>query len=164
MSGRDIKNEIYWQHLNGEKFRTDMSRKRKNTDRFRFVSRGEAISNEQDILKIKDIVLTNSEITFWVPTRAWRSNLRSQIESDLFPIGNLRVTASLDPSNSNEEMQELSDAGWGTTFFGNNETYYLEDVAIKCIKTWDKKRGIKCYNCENGCYNINQAHVWFKQH
>ncbi len=165
MPGRDNKNEVYWQTLTGEKFKKDYSRKRKNRDRFRFMTRGEGLQNFIDINRVKDICNANKEITFELPTRSWRNEeMRTAAEDQLMPIENLRLYASLDPSNSYGECMRMVERGWSTTFFGDDDHHFLGKEAIKCVKTWHKEKKILCGTCQVGCWDPGQVHVWFKQH
>lgn len=163
MSSKDIRNEQEWQSLTGQALATSLNRKRKQTERFRLMTRGEALSTRDDIDRVKDICKANPERLVWLPTRAWRSKeLRPIIEQELMPIKNLRLQASLDPSNSQQEIDDLVSAGWSTMFFGNDDKAPIEG-SVKCPKTWEHKKG-HCAKCKGGCFSPNQRHIWLKMH
>jgi hypothetical protein len=165
MKSRDITNELFWNDLNEFVFRNWLNHKKTPISRFRFTTRGESISTEKDIFKLYYICKTNEQILFWIPTRSWRNDkLKRSVEKYLFPIKNIRMSASTDPSNSDDEIIELEKTGWNVSFFGDNEKFVFKNNCIKCPKTWDKNSNINCVICENGCFNLKQTHIWYKQH
>ena len=161
MNPKDVKNEQAWGTLTGSELAKVLAKKRNQTKRVRLMTRGEAISTASDIDKIIDIANNNKTSVFWVPTRAWRNaELRDLIEEKLFPLKNLRLQASLDPSNSEQEVQSLIAAGWSTMFFGDDTA---TDNRKKCPKTWNHANG-HCSKCTGGCFSAKQTHVHLKQH
>jgi len=161
MKERDTKNDEFWKTLNKEIFKAFVESRRKPIKRFRFNTRGEAFSTLEDINRIKEIVLDNPEILFWIPTRGWRNQeIRKEIENELFVCKNVRVMASLDPSNGIEEIESLKESGWSTLYFGDNED--LQD-RIKCPKTWNHKNGA-CESCKKGCFAKKRVDVHLKKH
>lgn len=163
MVTKDKRNEPYWQNLTGSQLSAELNRKHKQTKRFRFMTRGEAINCLDDIEKIVDICAVNADRLFWLPTRSWRSKaLRPIIEAKLLPIANLRLQASLDPSNTQAEIDSLVNAGWSTMFFGNDDKPAVPN-SVKCAKTWEHALG-HCSKCTNGCFSSKQKHVWLKKH
>jgi hypothetical protein len=107
MAKRDDRCETEWQALN----ETNMSlvpkyfsRKRKQTKRIRLNTRGEAIKDIADVYRVKAMVQSMPNTTWWMPTRAWRNPmLKELIQIELFPLDNIAVNASLDPSNTSDE-------------------------------------------------------------
>lgn len=163
MSTKDVRNEAYWAETTGAELNKTLSKKRKQTARVRFMTRGEAISTAADVDKIVEICTTNSSRLFWLPTRAWRNTeLRALIIEKLFPIKNLRLLASIDPSNTAAEIDGLITQGFSTMFFGNDDVAPIAN-SVKCQKTWEHKTAA-CATCENGCFKAEQKHIWLKQH
>jgi len=82
---------------------------------------------------------------------------------------NLRVLASIDPSNTDEEIRDLETLGVSTMFYGDNEALNTETGGkrFKCPKTWggpNTKKGA-CGWCKKGCFrNDKPVHVHLKQH
>ena len=165
MRKKDIRNELYWDNVPVDYFTMHINQKRKfQTDRFRFCTRGEQLSTAADVEKTAALVSTRKQTTFWIPTRAWRDpQLRQLIENKLFPLGNVRVLASIDPSNSLEEVENIALRGWSTMFFGNDSVHPLGNKAVKCPKTWKKIDGA-CATCTMGCFSDEQKHVWLSKH
>jgi hypothetical protein len=129
--------------------------------RFRFATRGEVFYSSKNILKIRDIANAMPETIFWIPTRAWRNPMRrAEIMAVLFPLKNVRIMASVDPSNSLDEIAALKADSWSTIFFGDNDA---TDNRIKCSKTWDHVKGA-CANCQHGCFNSERVDIHLKQH
>jgi hypothetical protein len=161
LSNKDIRNEIYWQQITGEQVAKTLDRKRNQTSRFRLMSRGEAISTTEDIPRIKSILEHNSNRLVWLPTRAWRKlSLREMIEHEIRPFSNVRLFASLDPSNTEHEKQDLINNNWSTMFYGDNDDIrgrYL------CPKTWNKQKG-HCAICKHGCFFDQRIDIHLKQH
>ena len=155
MNGADEKNEIYWQNNTGQKIGNDVKNKmkRRKVKRFRFMSRGEAFKNISDIDKVIDIVTNNKDIVFHIPTRAWRDkDLNVLITNKLHnKFNNVRIFASIDPSNTIEELKIASQFCSGTMYFGNNEKHPYENIPnnnVKfCPKTWKESKKVRCFNC-----------------
>lgn len=163
MITKDQRNEPYWQSLDGESLSSELSRKKKQTKRFRLMTRGEGITNITDIDKIIDICNKNQSVQFWLPTRAWRNKeLKLVIENKLFKIKNLFILASIDPSNNKTEIKGLINSGWSTMFFGDDEKSPIADSFL-CPKTWGHKKG-HCSKCKSGCFSKKQVHIWLKNH
>jgi len=152
-----------WVETTGETVKKEMPRKRKlQTKRVRFCSRGEAIGNEADIEKIRDIARKNRDRVFWIPTRAWRSERLRPLVRKLADERNIRLLASIDPSNTQAEIDGLVSEGFSTMFFGN-DTESPQPNPIVCKKTFGHIKG-HCANCGKGCFNSGQKHVWLKEH
>jgi hypothetical protein len=161
---RDKKNDLYWAEIDGKDIQNTLDRKRKSTKRFRFCTRGEPFSTMSDIILIENICKHNPDTKFYAPTRAWRSTLRDMIETCLFLIPNLFITASIDPSNTQEEVDELVADGWSTGFFGNDNKYpfIVTPDVVKCPAKWGDD--VSCANCNVACFNPKQTHHWLKEH
>ena len=161
---KDKRNMRYFDVLNGEIFKDDMSKKRRgNRRRFRFATRGEAFHSFAAIDKIVKIAKKNPGIVFWIPTRAWRvKRFKLYIEIRVFPVENIHVMASLDPSNSIADYDTLRRSNWDTIFFGNDDLT-IQSAPVKCKKTWDHKVG-HCAKCRKGCFSKNRVDVWLKSH
>lgn len=161
MKPKDVKNEEAWSCMDGITLSNVLDRKRKPTDRIRLMTRGEAISTMADIDKVASIATANPDRLVWVPTRAWRNPvLREAIEARLFPLPNLRLQASLDPSNTDAERDDLTASGWSTMFFGDDTA---TAGRFLCPKTHDHASG-HCLTCKGGCFSSKQTHVHLKQH
>ena len=168
MNTADIKNEYYWHNGN---IASDIKKhfQRRKTKRIRFMSRGECFKNMSDVYKVKNILENNKDIVFHIPTRAWRDkDLYILITNELHnKFNNVRIFASIDPSNTIEELKIASKFCTGTMFFGNNEKHPLQDNCkiSRCPKTWNKTKTVTCKNC-NFCYNSKKQnlHIWLKKH
>lgn len=136
-------------------------------DRVRLCKVGDPFSALEDIERIFGWARENPDTLFKAPTRAWRNpEIRSALErarADKRVPKNLRILASLDPSNTKEEIELLHAAGWSTMFFGDDVEHPLNKKIVKCPKTWEHKKGA-CKQCANGCFGAKQAHVWLKKH
>lgn len=153
MGKRDERCEREWQQVSGDAVRTYLSRKKKQIKRARHMTRGEAIKDLSDIYRVKDIALATPDTTWWIPTRAWRNTLlRELIQIELFPITNIALNASLDPSNTQDEEDGLIDDGWNIMYYGDDTKYAEKGEAFKCPKTWKKMSG-HCAVCKAGCFS-----------
>ena len=158
---KDTRNESYWQQLTGQQLSDALATKRNQPKRFRLMTRGEAFSTVEDIDRVRDIITHNPTILFWIPTRAWRNTtLCDRIESEILTLPNARVQASLDPSNSREETQNIIGRGWSTMFYGDDSA---TNGRYLCQKTHKHKVGA-CKTCRSGCFSKKQTHVHLKQH
>ena len=166
MQTADVKNEIYWHSLSLPDDVTEHF-KRRAVKRLRLMSRGEAFSCEADIQRVKDLALANPDITIKIPTRAWREKwMRKLIIHELDGIKNLRIFASIDPSNTEEELITALAFCDGTLFFGDDNFHpYGEGVSVKCPKL-ELKLKAHCKVCDIGCYNqeVTKVHVHLMQH
>jgi len=167
LSSKDIRNDVYWKALNGDILLSTLKRRKKSIDRFRFQTRGETIKDFHDIDKIKDICIKNPQTIFWMPTRAWRDPLLfARINSELQDLTNIRILASMDPTNTTDEWEMVKSNGWSTMFFGDNGlTHTLNgDRVFKCPKTHKDLKG-HCSICKAGCFNSKKrVDVHLKQH
>lgn len=171
MHGKDVKNEAYWAEIDGARVARDLSRKRKQTARVRLMTRGEAFSTFNDVERVRNIathnLTTNPETLFWIPTRGWRNPLlRVQIERLVSEFENLRILASMDPTNTAEEWADLKASGWSTMFFGDDamRTTPAGDKMFLCPKTHGHVKGA-CAVCKRGCFRADKrVDVHLSQH
>ena len=172
LNGKDVKNEKAWAENSGDDWAAIFNRKKRDTDRIRLMTRGEALRTLDDISRVKDIALANPDRLFMLPTKAWTDTfMRLTIERELFPLDNIVVLASLDvsPETTTLHWESLSISGWSTMFFGDDsatETPTGESL-FKCPKTWGHVKGA-CAKCKNGCFKSlikgEKVNVHLKQH
>ena len=178
MAKKDITNEKFWQSLptnkndnqdSLESLQQKLFRSRRQTKRARLMTRGEAIKDMSDVFRIKTLCEATPNTTWWVPTRAWRNKgLKQLIEDVLFPLKNVAINASLDPSNTKEEEPLLKDSGWATMYFGDDTktTSSVGDRRYLCPKTHKKLK--ICDTCKGGCFSKvaigRTSHVHLSQH
>lgn len=167
---KDDRNESWWQQATGAEIRTALDRKRNQTKRIRGCTRGENFRDHTDIDRMHDILKANRSRQIWLPTRAWRNpELRQRLETEIMNQSNARLQASIDPSNTIQEVLDLWEAGWSLMYFGNDEAIQLKDgtledlPAIKCKKTWEHKDG-HCAKCIGACFSKKQTLTWLKKH
>jgi hypothetical protein len=161
MVNRDRTNLDAWTSCTVQEFVDCLKNKRNQTSRFRFATRGEVFYSSLNIAKIREIAIAMPDTIFWIPTRAWRNAMRrSEIMTVLFPLANVRVMASIDPSNSLDEVASLKADGWSTIFYGDDTA---TDNRVKCTKTWNHTKGA-CAKCTKGCFSENRVDVHLKKH
>jgi hypothetical protein len=163
MHSADKKNALYWHSLSlpqdvAEHF------KRRAVKRLRLMSRGEAFSTAGDVYRVAAIAKANPDITIKIPTRAWRDKyMKRLIKQELIDVyPNLRISASIDPSNTEDELIQAYDFGCGTLYFGSKLHPFGSDITVKCPKTWAKKKQA-CKTC-NICYGKKRVHVHLAEH
>ena len=156
MHDRDDRVESIWQSLDPLSIKPFLQRKRKQTKRVRFMTRGEAFATWSDVLKVKAILEDNPNTQWWIPTRAWRDPmLKALIEEMIMPLRNAALNASVDPSNTKDEWQMLREDGWSVMFYGDEDLTSVPDSDIKmflCPKTHKKMKG-HCDICKAGCFS-----------
>ena len=162
MHNRDDRCETIWQKLPTDvewyvnNFKPFFERKKKQTKRRRFMTRGEAIKDMVDVYRIRAMALAEPNVIYWLPTRAWHSKaLKALIELELMPLKNIALNASTDPTTTSEEYEMLQRDGWNTMFYGDDDGF--SDVKMfPCPKTF---KGIKghCSICKGGC--MSQATI-----
>lgn len=172
MAKRDIANEQSWQALTGSDLARVLGRKyKRQTDRIRLMTRGEAFKDSSDLERVIDLADENPDRLIWVPTKAWRNPLmRIAIEALREICPNLRILASTDPDTTPEEQAMLDENGWSSMFFGDDDQ--LETLTgsarFKCPKTWAKDLGscgdpTRCNS--GGCFDNSQpVHIHLKEH
>lgn len=161
MITRDKRNEKFWATLDGSLLKKILGRKKKQTDRFRFCTRGETFSTLEDVNKVAEIISSNPETLFWIPTRGWRNlAVKRAIESLIFPLSNARPMASLDPSNDKGEYEALVCDGWSTLYFGHDKP---QKGHFLCPKTWNHEKKA-CATCTEGCFSSDRVDVHLKSH
>jgi len=168
MKTKDVRNEVFWNDLNGEKFKKYFSGKRTGLtlERVRFQTRGETFAEPSDVFKVLDILEKNENTIFWIPTRAWRNaDMKDLIETHIFPLKNARVQASLDPTNTADEWSNLKSSGWSTLFYGDNDMIKNPngDLMQLCSKTFFDEKGA-CATCKNACFSEKRTDTHLKQH
>jgi len=168
MKTKDVRNEDFWAALNGDMFKTMFAKKRTGLtmERFRFQTRGETFAVTSDVDKVVDILEKNQNIQFWIPTRAWRNpELKSLIETKIFPLKNARVLASLDPTNTKDEWAMIKESGWSTMFYGDNDMIRNPngDISHLCSKTFFGEKSA-CATCKDGCFSEKRVDIHMKQH
>jgi hypothetical protein len=160
--------ENYYQVSSVETIAADIVKKLDRTRngnpfRFRWCAMGEPFVTTGDINKIRAIAKLTPAVQHWIPTRAWRKTaLRTLIERGIMQEDNVRVLASVDPSNTKRELASIG--RWRTMFFGDNDRHPLSDHAFKCPKTFNHGGPITCKNCEGGCFNNTTRHIHLKKH
>ena len=169
MHAKDVRNEQFWAQIDGAQVKQDIVRRAKyrQTQRVRLMTRGESFSTYGDIGRVAEIVESNPDTIFWIPTRAWRNPLmRKLIDQNVRPLKNARVMASMDPTNTADDWESLQLDGWSTMSFGENRATSTPDQSrrlFKCPKTFGHVKGA-CAVCKNGCFKDSQVHVHLKQH
>ena len=166
MVPKDDKNEIAWKALTGATLRKELAKKKLPTKRFRFMTRGEAFTCSEDVEKIRDILTSNPATLFWIPTRAWRNaTLRKEIEITLLPLRNARIMASIDPSNTSEELTNITN--WSIMGFGWQNKEEMEEKtglqAKNCPKTYDHIKGA-CRTCKGRCFSPKRQVIFLDKH
>ena len=169
MRGKDERNEAAWQSLDPAVVNATLDRKRKPTERFRLMTRGEAFRDHSDVDRIVALLQAMPNRMVWIPTRAWRDPiLRVRLEQEVANIHNVALHASLDPSNTEEEWLDLVSAGWSTMYFGKpGEGWDGPSEGFLCPKTYRKLKG-HCGICKAGCFAPNllsrRVDVLLKEH
>lgn len=171
MRDKDIRNEEFWQQLDGAQVSKILQRsiltKRSPKKRLRLMTRGEAVKDFTDIPRIKEIALANPDTEIWMPTRSWRDPiLRAMVETELFPIANLSILASTDPTTSVDEWSSLRMDGWNTMFYGDDDMTVTPngDRVFECPKTHKGMKG-HCGICRGGCFRKDKrVDVHLTQH
>lgn len=166
MLAKDIRNEQFWQslptHYKGAKdnpsiqsLREKFKNSRRQTKRVRLMTRGEGIKDKTDIARVQVLCMMFPDIIWWLPTRAWRNaELRRLIQQHLFRLPNLALNASLDPTNTENEIRQLTSDGWNTMFYGDDTRTTMQGQRMfKCPKT---HKGLKnhCGICKGGCFSL----------
>jgi len=162
MRAVDTRNDLIWQCLSAELLKSELKTDKSSNKRIRLMARGEAFSTINDIYKVADWIKNIPDWLFWIPTRAWRASVfKHLIEEIVFPLANHRIMASIDPSNSYVEIENLKKSGWSTMFFGDDND--IKDRVL-CHKTWSKaKHRCICRNC-NICFSDKRIDVHLKNH
>ena len=154
MAQRDIRIEQEWRNVRGSVFASALLRKRKQTSRVRFMSRGESIKDYSDIARVRDICNHSPNTFFWMPFRAWHNTfLRFAVKKLWDECPNLVPLASTDPDTTGEEWEMLKNEGWSTMFYGDDTMLNTPngDRMFKCPKTHKKLTG-HCNICKGGCF------------
>ena len=166
LEGKDKRNEEQWQACSGSELGKTLARKRKQTARFRLATRGESLAGVSDIAKVYKMALSAPDTLIWLPTRAWHKGyILRLLEKFIMPLKNVRLMASIDPSDDIEFVKFIANRGWSTMFFGDDLNHPLQDdyEIHKCAKTFAGIKGA-CATCTGGCFMEEQVHVWLKEH
>ena len=170
MLTKDIRNEEFWQslpttrrHTYGnpslESLRKKFKNSRRQTKRVRLMTRGEGIKDKSDVQRVRILCEEFPDIIWWLPTRAWRNaELRDLVQKWLMPLPNLALNASLDPTNTENEIRLLTADGWSTMFYGDDTREYSPTMRgmermFKCPKTHKKLKN-HCGICKGGCFGL----------
>ena len=170
MLTKDIRNEEFWQslpttrrHTYGnpslESLRKKFKNSRRQTKRVRLMTRGEGIKDKSDVQRVRILCEEFPDIIWWLPTRAWRNaELRDLVQRYLMPLPNLALNASLDPTNTENEIRLLTADGWSTMFYGDDTREYSPTMRgmermFKCPKTHKKLKN-HCGICKGGCFSL----------
>ena len=149
-----------WKNLSGEVVRYEIERKPEKITRFRICTRGEPFADISDFSKVADIARCNPTVTFAVPTRSWVNPAYRRKAEALRSISNIRRLASVDPSHTKEQADDLWARGWSIMFTGDDTV----SRGYRCPKTWRKDRAINCKTCAGGCFNKRQTFIHLKVH
>ena len=157
MADRDDRCETIWKKLNrhNSDFTKFFSRKRYDTSRVRHMTRGEAFKTSVDVYRVKTMCLLNSDIMWWIPTRAWRQpKIKALIEKELMPLSNCAINASLDPSNTDDEWKMMIDSDWNIMFYGDDDLTTDPIYGKRMFKCPKTHKGLKghCLDCKAGCF------------
>jgi hypothetical protein len=163
MKDKDIRNEEFWKSNQFPRIAKEFIEKH-DIHRFRLCARGEPISEVQDLVRLRKLALLNQHTLFKIPTRSWRDPVMRSNYGIIDRLPNIRLIASIDPSNTLKELEIAS--SYKTLFFGNDEHHPFEafDIpVIKCKSKWEHIKGM-CNTCRNGCFDKEVTHVWLKEH
>lgn len=167
MHGKDVKNEQFWSTIDGKTVAIDLKRKKKQTNRIRLMTRGEAFSSWSDIARVESILKENPDSVFWIPTRSWRNQLlRYAVKKLADKYDNARILASTDITTTPQEWESLKLENWSTMFFGNDDQRITPngDKHFLCPKTHGHVKGA-CAVCKKGCFrNDKRVDVHLSQH
>lgn len=162
---KDIKNDEAWYDNDAQGLAVVMKRKKRQTKRSRFMTRGETFKDADDIPRVLNIVRATPDTVWWIPTRAWRNALLwAQIQEAFADVPNVRINCSTDTDTTYDEWFMLQDER--IMFFGNDEMLHTPQgrKMFKCPKTWGHVKGA-CAVCKRGCFDDNEHKVvHLKQH
>ena len=115
--------------------------------------------DKSDVQRVRILCEEFPDIIWWLPTRAWRNaELRDLVQRYLMPLPNLALNASLDPTNTENEIRLLTADGWSTMFYGDDTREYSPTMRgmermFKCPKTHKKLKN-HCGICKGGCFGL----------
>jgi len=174
----DAVDDNWWQSIEANDFVKYIEEKyNRHPERFRFSIKGEIWNHPTDVIKVMRIGQLMPTTKFWIPTRAWRDEeMRECIERYMRWSSNVRVLASVDPSNTEAEIEMLREQSWSIVATGgvwndrNQMMLTPNGVALspvsgmhRCEKTWDQNTG-HCLQCEDGCFKDGRVEIHLKRH
>jgi len=163
---KDAKNDIAWSQNDTVSLVKTLKAKRRQTSRARLMTRGEAFKDLADIARVEAILTATPDVAWWVPTRAWRSPIIwLAIQGLISRNANIKVLASVDPSDDADMVQAIEDSGASTMFYGDDSALKSANGSrrFKCPKTHAHLNG-HCAICKAGCFADKQVHVHLAQH
>jgi hypothetical protein len=114
---------------------------------------------------VENILRATPGTIWWVPTRAWRNAvLWARVQDLVERYSNIRVLASLDPSNTPEDWSALDASS--IMFFGDETLTHNPSTGrrmFKCPKTHAHIKG-HCATCKAGCFKAGIVNVHLSQH
>lgn len=155
----DLRYDVFWENFI-DNYDYEINRLHIVPSVIRLCSRGEAITSEDDIEMLISLATSHMNTIFWIPTRSWRCDELLDSLVELKDLSNIRLLASLDPSNTEEEFIMLKENGFSTMYFGDNTN--TKDKFL-CPKTHFKIHG-NCGNCTDGCLSVSRVDIHLKQH
>jgi len=167
MTGKDVRNEIAWIANNVIGLAKSLARRQKQVSRTRFMSRGEAVSNQSDIDRIDNILTATPGSIWWLPTRSWKDPiLFSNLRNMLAKHKNVRLHMSLDPSDNLAEWEKAAKLNISVMFYGNDDMKIspLGEKMFLCPKTHKHIKGACGSICNRGCFSKKRVIVHLKQH
>ena len=163
---KDKKNEIAWQGNDALSLRESLAKRKRQTKRFRLMSRGESFSGLEDVSRVENILQQNPDTVFWTPTRAWHDPvLWANVRDMCARHKNVRLLASTDVYTTDSDWAKLKRQGVSTMFFGDDDMRETPngDRMFICPKTHRKMHG-HCAICKAGCFNDKRTDVHLKSH
>ena len=164
---KDVRNDQAWDNLNHTKVKGLFNRKRNQTQRARLMSRGEAFTTFDDLRKVQHLANSTPNTEWWIPTRAWRDEtLWHDVRALEVMTPNLRILASVDPSNTQSEWERLKAEERSIMFFGDDSmtTAPTGERMFMCPKTHKDMHG-HCSICKGGCFRTSKrVVVHLKEH
>lgn len=164
---KDVRNDNAWANIMQNDHTDIFKGKRRQTHRARLMSRGEAFKDFSDLQRVQRLAKQTPDTEWWVPTRAWRDErLWGDVEALESMTPNLRILASLDPSNTDEEWERMKKTSRSVMFYGDDEmtTAPTGERMFMCPKTHKKLEG-HCSICKGGCFRTDKrVLVHLKEH
>ena len=171
----DTRLDLLWDRWTGATLRAALRTKRQYrtlpttpgtlpTHRLRVCSKGEPFAYGSDIRRLAEIVAFNSDILFWIPTRAWSiGHMQRLITKKIGRLPNSRLCASVDPdTHTLRPMLQLARyRDWHTLIVTEDKTPCPN--AYPCPKTWGHIKG-SCADCIAGCFRKDKQTISLQKH